>query len=1014
MKTLAWICLVAFFPILNLLAEDPPTLRKENTNLHKRGMWRDAIDHYSEKLLPIADGQSGADLSRAVTALGNLDAWREFDGLVERAVAAQAENPALLLAAVAAYRSVPHVGQIVAGDFERMQGYRHQGRGAEGATAAAGQAVATDYRDRVRSLQLLQLALAAAKEDSQRLAIWQQTAAAFPTQEAWKLQTLTPLETLPEWGEPGPEGGTEGAPWAGDRPVLYEVPASWGAAKNDGERWRFALAKTPGDIAARAQFSQSQFGTETLSAFGWWRQQDPDSAKGILEMDTLAEDECLAKTSDGVRRFKLPAEHHFIALYRSILDQQPGAGDDLVQVFLNRRQYDKAQEVLEKTIARHGPGDRDHRKDLLLQITGNWGRFEPAPTVPAGVKPKLPLVFRNASTIKLTAAPVAMDDVIRDTISYLQGNPRELDWQRVNPSTLAQRLIAGSGAKYIGPPAATWETRLTPRDKHRDTRVDLEVPLDQAGAWWITGSIAGGNTFHTLVWSVDSVLVQNDVAGQKQWWVADANSGAPVAEAEIEFFGYRTIHLDRKLPLVRNMEVRTKGFKRGTDADGKTLLKPGELDEEYQWISIARKKGRTPAFLNFHPYFQVPQLDNGNRDLSYGISDRPLYKPGDTAHLKFYLRNVGYFQPAEDAYANRTGTLVISNGRGEEVVKIKNLKTDALGSVQSAVVIPEDGGLGNWNAVFTIANLSASVSLRVEEYRKPEFEVKVEAPSEPVKLGGKFTATVKATYFHGSPVRNATVEIIVKRGSIGERWFPAGRWDWLYGPGAWWSGSDASWHPGWQDWGCMPPHPPWWQGDRFTPDELVLKRSVPIGPDGTALVEIDTAPAKEIHGDLDARYTIEARVVDASRREERGTGSVIAARKPFEVIVWTDRGHSRAGEQVEATISAATLAGKPVVGAKGKLTIYQLTGGAEGRIEEKETQSFPIETDAQGEVKQRFAAPATGQYRLGGAVSPGSQYGAVHSGPSGDPSGGACPGRCAATAGVAAFRATGPDHGTDH
>ena len=67
-------------------------------------------------------------------------------------------------------------------------------------------------------------------------------------------------------------------------------------------------------------------------------------------MDTLAEDECLAKTSDGVRRFKLPADQHFIALYRSILDACAQAGDDLAGVFLNRRQYDKAREVLEKTI----------------------------------------------------------------------------------------------------------------------------------------------------------------------------------------------------------------------------------------------------------------------------------------------------------------------------------------------------------------------------------------------------------------------------------------------------------------------------------------------------------------------------------------------------------------------------------------------------------------------------------------------------------------------------------------
>jgi alpha-2-macroglobulin len=118
-------------------------------------------------------------------------------------------------------------------------------------------------------------------------------------------------------------------------------------------------------------------------------------------VDTLAEDECLAKTSDGVRRFKLPPSHHHIALYRSILDHPEHAGDALTQVFLNRRQYHKAREVLEQTIAKHGPGHDDHRKKLLAQITGNWGRFEAADTVPAGTQPKLPLVFRNATGISI-------------------------------------------------------------------------------------------------------------------------------------------------------------------------------------------------------------------------------------------------------------------------------------------------------------------------------------------------------------------------------------------------------------------------------------------------------------------------------------------------------------------------------------------------------------------------------------------------------------------------------------
>ncbi|MES2660840.1 MAG: MG2 domain-containing protein [Verrucomicrobiota bacterium] len=991
MKTLFWLFLAVVTANVNLMAQEPEALRAERDKLKDRGMWRDAVNFYVEKLLPVSDEGSGSDLERAVEALGQLNAVGELDGLVERAVTAQAENPSLLTSAAAVYRRAPHGGQIIAGDFKRGRGYgggrRFRGESVEDSSGETGQWVNTEYRDHIRSLQLLQQAVSKPGSAAQGVLAWREMASVFMQNEAWKLQTLTPLDQLPEWGEPGPEGGTEGAPWKGDAPVLYPQPASWAAAVNDGERWRLALAEqqrlsTEADrenmaavmISERARFSQSQFGTETLSSYGWWAQQDPDSAKGILEMDTLAEDECLAKTSDGVRRFKLPAEYHFIALYRSVLDNKlvgGTAGDALVQVFLNRRQYDKAREVLEQTIAKHGPGSNDSRKKLHQQIVGNWGRFEMAKTVAAGVKPNLPLVFRNGTNLKLTAAPVDMEAVIKDTQAYLKSNPAKFDWQRTNPSDIASRLISGDGAKYIGKPAASWETKLTPREKHRDTRADIEMPLDKAGAWWITGDVANGNSFHTLVWIVDSVIVENDVGGKKQWWVADAASGAPVAGAEIEFFGYRTVYLERKKPLERNMDILTKSVTHTTDADGKVLLGPGALDEEYQWLAMARKPDRTMAFYGFRPSsITEPQLENGNRDLTYGISDRPLYKPGDTAHLKFYLRNVGYFQPDESRWANKDGKLILTNGRGEEAMKIEKLKTDDLGAVECEVVIPKDAVLGTWNATFQIGSqIAAGVSLRVEEYRKPEYEVKVEAPTEPVKLGDKFTATVKAMYFHGSPVRNAEVEIIVKRSGIGERWFPVWRWDWLYGPGAWWNCGDISWHPTWRSWGCLPPNPPWWQGSRWTPDELVMKRKLAIGPDGTAKIEIDTAPAKQTQGDMDSKYTIEARVVDASRREERGTGSVIAARKPFEVIVWTSRGYTRAGEAVEATVSAATLAGKPVVGAKGTLKIFQITGGANGRVEEKEVQSFPVETDAQGEIHQKFAAPATGQYRLAASLS---------------------------------------------
>lgn len=977
--------MIAFFLHFSAAAETVIELREERDKLVEKGLWRDALTFYGEHLQPVSDEESGKDLAIAVSAIARLDGWAEFDEWIENVIAGHPENASVQMAAATAYRGAPHTGRLIGGDFERgLQGRFGRGRdaSAQEPVASAGEMVVTEERDDVRALQLLRQALLNSKTDPESAGVWGEIAAQLRRKDVWKFQVLTSLEILPEWGETGPDGGTEGAPWKMDRPVVYEIPETWESAKNDGERWRFALAEKarldPSTAAAvvleRARFSQSQFGTETMASFGWWREVDPDTAKGLLEMDTLEEDECLAKTSDGVRRFKLPADQHFIALYRSVFDDAgvgAAAADALVDVFLNRRQFDKARLVLEQRIEKFGAGPQDSRKVLLDQIIGNWGRFGVAETVPASTRPKLPLVFRNAKSIRLKAAPVDMEALLRDTTAYLKGNPRIISWDRINPSSIATRLIREKNSKYLADPIANWEQPLTPEELHRDTRTDLEIPLEKPGAWWITGEMEGGASFHTLIWIVDTVIAQRDVGGQKQWWVADAKTGAPIEAADVEFFGYNTRQFEPKGILDRKIETVTESFTKTTDGDGKVLLKPGDWKEDYQWMAIARKEGRASAFFGFtHLGVDEAGLENGNRDISYAITDRPLYKPGDTVHAKFFLRNVGYFEPDIHKYARKGGTLKLFNARGEEAVSVANLVTDELGAIEAEAILPKDAPLGEWRAVFEIPNvIEASATFRMEEYRKPEYEVTVDAPAEPVRLGGKFTATVKANYFHGAPVRNATVEVIVTRTSLGERWFPAGPWDWLYGRGSWWPGVDATWHPQWKTWGCMPPPPPWWGGGRWTPDEFVFKKEMRIGDDGTVEVEVDTASAREIHGDLDARYIIEARVVDASRREERGTGEVIAARKPFEVVTWANRGFARAGDEIEANVSAATLAGKPVVGAKGTLRLMKLSSGENGAIDETEVSSWPIETDAEGKVLHRFAAPETGQFRLAAALA---------------------------------------------
>ena len=178
MKTLALFCLTVFLP-LNLMAQDAATLRKERDSLQKRGLWRETLGFYTGKLMSVSDADSGSDLNAAVRALRELGAWAEFDLLVENAVAAEPENPALLINAASAYQSAPHYGRLIAGEFERTPGgwhHWHGGRSRGGFSggpdavpeASAGSSVHTQYRDRIRSLQLLRQALANSQDASQQ------------------------------------------------------------------------------------------------------------------------------------------------------------------------------------------------------------------------------------------------------------------------------------------------------------------------------------------------------------------------------------------------------------------------------------------------------------------------------------------------------------------------------------------------------------------------------------------------------------------------------------------------------------------------------------------------------------------------------------------------------------------------------------------------------------------------------------------------------------------------------
>ena len=937
------------------------------------GNYKEAYDGFSRRALN-SDAKPHYvpyDLEYAVRCLNQLGRIKEFDAFIEKVIAAHPDNPQLLAHAASQYANVNHSGVIVAGEFVRGP---HRG----------GQAkyVNSFERDRVRAIQLLVSAIKQAKNKSLLSSLNWQLANQFLANrgysEAWRLQYLTDLATLPDYEESHYYHGRSGrgAPVDKDgNPVLHYKPKTWEAAITDGERWRWALSETVNyDANARtrveshfAGFLHNQFGVQTMQQYGRFfaQAQSDDSKKdesGPYALHTLAENETIARLAAGIKRFKLPDEFNFIRIYDDLADGRGGYQEQslntLAQIFENRRQYDRAAGYWRRSIR-----IRDHnnwKKNKLDQIVNNWGTFERLLTQPAGQDATVEFRFRNGNEVTFTAYEIRVNTLLDDMKAYLKSSPRKLQWEQVRVSEIGGRLVRENQGKYIGNEVAQWDMKLEPRPNHFDRRMTVTTPLKQAGAYLLTAKMKAGNTSRIIIWLADTAIVKKPMDKSFYCFVADAVTGKPIPKANVEFFGYRQGRKENLVTRGYHHVVHTSNFAEFTDQDGQVFLDPAST-RNYQWVIIATTPEGRLAYLGFTGGWVPDYHDREyNQTKTFAITDRPVYRPQQTVKFKVWVNHAKYDREGNAPYAGRDITVEVRNPKNEKIFS-KSFTADQYGGINGEFILEKQASLGVY--YINLPNIGGGGNFRVEEYKKPEFEVKVEAPKEPVMVGEKITARIEAKYYFGAPVTEATVKYKILRTVHSATWYPIGGWDWFYGPGYWWFAYDYNWYPGWSEWGCKRPHFVWWGWNPQPQPEVVAEVEKPIGKDGVIEITIDTAVAKALQGDTDHKYQITAEVTDQSRRTIVGQGAVLVARKPFKVTAWVDRGHYRVGDVVHASFRAHTLDSKPVQG-KGKLKLLRVTYDKNMNPVEKAVQTWNLDTNDQGAAELQMKASRGGQYRL--------------------------------------------------
>lgn len=129
-----------------------------------------------------------------------------------------------------------------------------------------------------------------------------------------------------------------------------------------------------------------------------------------------------------------------------------------------------------------------------------------------------------------------------------------------------------------------------------------------------------------------------------------------------------------------------------------------------------------------------------NRNYTYIYTDKPLYKQSDTVHIKWIVR---YLEDSWFIVKNNWPLLIEIKDPTWKTVKTDTIQLSNMWSFEYSWQIPKDAKLGRW----TINVNGETAYIQVQQYEKPDFQVKVALNKDYYLYWQKAQAIVSADYY---------------------------------------------------------------------------------------------------------------------------------------------------------------------------------------------------------------------------------------------------------------------------
>lgn len=304
-------------------------------------------------------------------------------------------------------------------------------------------------------------------------------------------------------------------------------------------------------------------------------------------------------------------------------------------------------------------------------------------------------------------------------------------------------------------------------------------------------------------------------------------------------------------------------------------------------------------------------------------TDRPIYRPGHTVHFKTVLRSMA---GAEYALLKAPQVPVLIEGPESEAVFRKTLNLTAFGSAAADFTLPASAALGYYSVRVGEEHSTIYGGFQVEEYRKPEYEVRVRAAVKRVVQGQPERVDIEAKYYYGEPVPKAKVTYVVYKSRY-----------WRFGD--------------------VEDRDEGGDGDEgFYGAEQVSEQAAVLDDQGRLSINIPTEP-----GEFDFTYRVEARVTDASNREIFGAGSFLASQGNFFLTVHPEKYVYGPSDKVRLLLSAQDYDGKPAPNLDVRLDLQRYSWPEKTHLV---VLSLSARSAADGQAQFEFTPPSSGSFQV--------------------------------------------------